>query len=274
MVWFNIFGKGAFMKFRRLRLQTLISACIFSLAGCSSLTLMPAEQMDRMGIDSFSQIKEKEKVNTDKATNAYVQCIADAITKHVPKESHRGDWEVVVFESDQINAFALPGGKIGVYTAILNVAKTPDQLAAIMGHEVAHVIAQHANKRVSSNMLTQAGLEIANQGLKQSNVANQEAIMMALGLGAQYGVLMPYGRSHESESDIIGQNLMAKAGFNPAASIDLWRNMAAASGGKQPAEFMSTHPSHSTRIKQLTENLVKTKPIYQANTNKPQCKKP
>lgn len=262
------------MKLNGWSLQVLVSACFLSLVGCSNLTLMPAEQMERMGIDSFSQIKEQEKVNTDKAINAYVQCIADAITKHVPKESHSGNWEVVVFESDQINAFALPGGKIGVYTAILNVAKTPDQLAAIMGHEVAHVIAQHANKRVSSNMLTQAGLEIANQGLKQSNVANQEAIMMGLGLGAQYGVLMPYGRSHESESDIIGQDLMAKAGFNPAASIDLWHNMAAASGGKQPPEFMSTHPSHSTRIKQLTENLAKTKPIYQANTNKPQCKKP
>lgn len=262
------------MKVRRLSLPVLVSACFFTLVGCSSLTLMPSAQMEKMGIDSFSQIKEQEKVNTDKALNAYVQCIADAITKHVPKKAHSGDWEVVVFDSDQINAFALPGGKIGIYTGILNITKTPDQLAAIMGHEVGHVIAEHSNKRVSSNMLAQAGLEIANQGLKQQNVANQEAIMMGLGLGAQYGLLMPYGRSHESESDIIGQDLMAKAGFNPKASIELWHNMAAASGGKQPAEFMSTHPSHDTRIKQLTENLAKTQVVYQVNANKSQCKNP
>jgi len=225
-----------------------------------------------MGASSFEEMKKKEKISTNKKTNQYVQCVADAIIKNVPKSAHNGEWEVVVFDSEQVNAFALPGGKIGVYTGILKVATTQDQLAAIMGHEVAHVIERHSNERLSSNQLVQMGSAAGSAILTQQGVENKETWMM-VGLGiAQYGVLMPYGRMHESEADIVGQDLMAKSGFEPKAAIELWRNMAKQSKGAPP-EFLSTHPSNKTRINDLTKHLAKSTAFYQ-DKNKPSCKVP
>jgi predicted Zn-dependent protease len=225
-----------------------------------------------MGAASFEQMKEKEKISKNKAVNNYVQCVASAITKNVPKSAHKGDWEVVVFDSKQVNAFALPGGKIGVYTGILNVAENQNQLGAIIGHEVGHVIERHSNERMSSNKLSQTGMAVVDTAMSASNVENRNLWMSGLGLGLQYGVLMPYGRTHESEADIVGQDLMAKSGFDPAAAITLWENMAKISKGAPP-EFMSTHPSNQTRIKQLSQHLNKSKTYYQAS-NAPNCKKP
>lgn len=228
--------------------------------------------MATMGAQSFDEMKQNLPISKDKKLTQFVQCVADAITPFVDKDAHSGDWEVVLFDSEQINAFALPGGKIGVYTGILNVTENQDQLAAIMGHEVGHVIANHSNERMSSSSLAQVGLQVANIGLSGQDQQTQGMIMAGLGLGVQYGVLMPYGRSHEREADIIGQQLMAQAGFKPQAAVKLWRNMAKVSGGSPP-EFMSTHPSHETRINKLTENLTKTEPLYKASKQKPNCSK-
>lgn len=225
-----------------------------------------------MGISSFEQLKQKEKISTDKATNQFVQCVASAVTKNVPKSTHSGDWEVVVFDSEQVNAFALPGGKIGVYTGILKVTENQDQLAAIIGHEVAHVIERHSNERLSSNQITQIGAAAGSAVLTQQGVENKEAWMMAGLAIAQYGFLMPYSRMHESEADIVGQNLMAKSGFKPAAAIDLWRNMAKQSKGAPP-EFLSTHPSNQTRINDLTQHLAKSQQLLTTD-NRPNCRKP
>ena len=249
---------------------TTVSACSTSSTGRSKITLFSAERMNQMGATSFAELKKTEKISRDEKLNSYVQCVSSAITKNVPKSAHQGDWEVVVFDSEQVNAFALPGGKIGVYTEILKVAETPDQLAAIIGHEVAHVIEQHSNERLSSSQITQSGLAIVGSVLESQNITQRNAIMAGLGLGVQYGVVLPYGRAHESEADIIGQDLMARSGFNPNASIELWHNMAKRNG-QQPPEFMSTHPSHQTRINQLTEHLSVSAPLYQAAATKPQC---
>lgn len=239
----------------------VLTACTKSSTGRNQVTLFSNSELSKMGAASFEELKQKEKISQNKATNAYVQCVANAITVNVPKSAHKGSWEVVVFDSEQVNAFALPGGKIGVYTGILNVAQTPDQLAAIIGHEVAHVIEQHSNERLSSNQIAQMAAVGGNAVLAQQGVENKE-LWMALGIGAiQYGVLMPYSRAHESEADVVGQNLMAKSGFNPAAAIDLWRNMAKVSKGAPP-EFFSTHPSNQTRIDDLTKHLAKAKPLY------------
>lgn len=250
-----------------------ISSCSTSSTGRNKLTFMSPDTLNKMGISSFEEMKEKEKISQDVKLNNYVQCVASNITKYVPKSAHKGDWEVVVFESEQVNAFALPGGKIGVYTEILNVAKTPDQLGAIIGHEVAHVIEEHSNERLSSGQLSQAGMAIAGAILQSQDVEGRDMMMAGLGLGVQYGIIMPYGRAHESEADIVGQNLMAQAGFNPTASIELWQNMAKL-GGQQPPEFMSTHPSHSTRIRKLSDNLVHSTPIYQAQKVRSNCVNP
>lgn len=251
----------------------LMSACATSPTGRSQVTLFSASQLDKLGQESFEEMKKTEKISTNTATNQFVQCVADAITPNVSKSIHQGSWEVVVFDSEQVNAFALPGGKIGVYTGLLKVTDNQDQLAAVMGHEVAHVIAQHGNERLSSSSLVQTGLQVADAVLTTKNVENKNLYMAGLGLGAQYGILMPYGRTHESEADIIGQELMAISGFNPEASVALWYNMAKNSQGSPP-EFMSTHPSHDTRIKQLKAELNKTLPLYKSSQQKPACKKP
>ncbi|GHG06111.1 M48 family metallopeptidase [Thalassotalea marina] len=241
----------------------VLTACAKSSTGRNQVTLFSNGELSKMGAASFEELKQKEKISQNKATNQYVQCVANAITANVPKSAHNGTWEVVVFDSEQVNAFALPGGKIGVYTGILNVAQTPDQLAAIIGHEVAHVIEQHSNERLSANQIVQIGAVGADAWLSQQGTENKE-LWMALGLGAiQYGALMPYSRLHESEADIVGQNLMAKSGFDPAAAIDLWRNMAKVSKGAPP-EFLSTHPSNQTRINDLSKHLGKAQPLYQS----------
>ncbi|MFT5635752.1 MAG: putative Zn-dependent protease [Cognaticolwellia sp.] len=249
-----------------------LSGCTKSSTGRSQLMMMSADELNKMGSASFEEMKTKEKISQSPEINRYVQCVANAITKNVPKSAHDGAWEVVVFDSEQVNAFALPGGKIGVYTGILKVAENQEQLGAIIGHEVGHVIEQHSNERLSSSQVSQMGLSIVSVVLESQNIESRNMMMAGLGLGVQYGVLMPYGRSHESEADIVGQDLMAKSGFDPKASIKLWQNMAKVSKGAPP-EFMSTHPSNATRIKQLTEHLPKSTPIFkQATTQK--CVKP
>ncbi|QOL27333.1 M48 family metallopeptidase [Thalassotalea sp. LPB0316] len=257
-----------------LLLALTAAGCSTSSTGRNKIAFMDQNQLNAMGAESFEEMKKKQKVSTDKKTNDYVQCVADFITVHVPKSAHDGEWEVVVFDSDQINAFALPGGKIGVYKGILKVAEDQHQLAAIMGHEVAHVIEEHANERISAEQLAGLGLIATGVAIGDMNVEHKALTIAALGIFAEYGVLMPYGRSHETEADIVGQDLMAKAGFNPEASIKLWQNMAKASGGNQPPEFLSTHPSNQSRIKELRGNLSNSSPLYKKATAKPNCVNP
>lgn len=256
------------MILRKLFLVTLltaVAACTSSPTGRNQLLFFSTQEMAALGSQSFEQIKQKEKISQDKAVNRYVQCVADAVTRNVPQP---GSWEVVVFDSDQVNAFALPGGKIGVYTGLLKVAKTPDQLATVIGHEIVHVTAQHSNERLSQSQLASLGMQVTDYAL-QSN-AYRDIAMSALGLGVQYGVILPYGRSQESEADLVGLTIMADAGFDPNESIALWQNMAAASKGQQPPELLSTHPSHDTRIHDL-QNAIAKLPAYSAQTSRPDC---
>ena len=252
--------------------QLLLGACSTSSSGRNQIMLYSNDQLEKMGATSFEDMKKEIKISQDPATNQFVQCVADAITKNVPESAHKGAWEVVVFDSPQINAFALPGGKIGVYTGILNVTENQDQLGAIMGHEVGHVIEHHSNERLSSNQVAQGGLALAGAALAIKGSKNQGLLLAGLGLGVQYGVLMPYGRTHESEADIVGQDLMAISGFDPSASIKLWQNMAKNSQSSPP-EFMSTHPSNSTRIEDLTEHLPVSQKLM-VGTKRPNCVKP
>jgi len=254
----------------------LLSACSTSTTGRKQVMLFSESELNQMGAASFEDMKKNIPISEDKAVNGFVQCVAKAITVNVPKSAHQGAWEVVVFDSKQVNAFALPGGKIGVYTGILNVTENQDQLGAIIGHEVGHVIEHHSNERLSANKLSNVGLAVAAVAVGASDVDNKGLWMAGLGIGLQYGVIMPYSRSHESEADIIGQDLMARSGFDPKASIKLWQNMgnvSAKSGQGAPAEFMSTHPSNETRIKQLTKHLSVSTNFYQ-NSNRPHCIKP
>jgi len=226
----------------------LASGCATSPTGRSQLVLMPDSQMDQMGLQAFTNIKDKTPVDTSRTTNRYVQCVGTAITRVVG-----GSWEIVVFRDDAANAFALPGRKIGVNTGLLKVAENQHQLATVLGHEVSHVLAHHGNERVSQSLLVEQGLNVVSAIASPQSGAGQ-SLMGMLGVGAQYGILMPFSRVQESEADMHGLDLMARAGFDPRESVQLWKNMAQASK-QQPPEFLSTHPSHSTRISDLVARL-------------------
>jgi predicted Zn-dependent protease len=234
-----------------------IGSCAISPTGRSQLHLVSAEQMDAIGIAAFEDLKKKTPQSKSQKTNRYVKCIASAVTREVRQNTQ---WEVIVFQDKAVNAFALPGGKIGVYTGLLDVTKNQHQLAAVIAHEVAHVIAEHANARVSASYATGASLKLV-EVIAGATTPGKARLVGLLGVGAQYGVLMPYGRGQESEADILGLDYMAMAGFDPRESVLLWRNMAK-QGGAQPPEFLSTHPANQSRINDLNVRMPHALLLY------------
>lgn len=250
----------------------LTMSCAKSPTGRTQIKLYSASQINSMGEQAFASLKEDATISSKEVQNDYVSCVAEHIIAQVPKTTFSGEWEVVVFDDPQVNAFALPGGKIGVYTGLLEVAKTQHQLAAVIGHEVGHVIAEHGNERMSSNTLVDLGLEMADAVLAGNQVAHNTEIMSAIGLGVQVGFQLPFSRTHESEADVIGLDLMAKAGFNPKESVELWKNMEEANGESAPMEFLSTHPSPASRIEQLEKNMNNASVLYRLAGVKPKCK--
>lgn len=252
-------------------LAAILVACVTSPTGRSQLILVSDAQVSEMGVAAFDQMKQQSPLSQSATTNRYVSCVADAILAAMPSEQ-AGDWEVRVFEDESANAFALPGRKIGVHTGLLKVAVNDAQLAAVIGHEIGHVLAQHSAERMSLQFATESSGALLGMLLGE---ATQEKglLLAALGLGAQYGVLLPYSRVQESEADTVGLDLMARAGFDPGEAVALWRNMSLA-GGEQPPEFLSTHPSHSTRISGLQEQQAKAMPLYEqarAQGRRPSC---
>ncbi len=251
-----------------------------SISGCetnpytdrSQLMVVPESQAMQMGEQAFQQILSDPEVKRSDSPEEQqaVQRVAERIIQ-AAKESKYAEtarefnWEVVVIKDDKTaNAFALPGGKIAVYTGIFPIAQNEAGLAAIMGHEVIHALARHGSERMSQEVLSQAGLTVAAVGLGASGagpVASQ-ATMAALGLGTRVGILLPYSRTHESEADYIGLLLSARAGYNPQAAVHVWQRMQQASQGAPP-EFMSTHPSHGSRIKHLQEKMPEAIKLYQ-----------
>ena len=247
-----------------------LSGCATSPMGRNQLIMMPDGQINQMGLAAFQDIKRKNRTNSNPKTNRYVQCVAQAVTAVVG-----GRWEVVVFDDDTPNAFALPGRKIGVHTGLLQVAENQHQLAAVLAHEVGHVISRHSNERLSQKMAVNTGLQLSSIAIS-SGTAGSQAALGLLGLGAQYGILLPYSRTHESEADLIGLDIMAKAGFDPQQSIALWINMSRASDGRSSSEFLSTHPSHSTRISDLKAHMKDALVLRQranAKGRNPNCKR-
>lgn len=249
----------------------LAAACATSATGRKQLLLLPQDEMSAMGEKAFLELKGKEAAHGEPKTNEYVNCVARTVLAGAGAED--AQWEVVVFENDAVNAFALPGGKIGVYTGLLAVARAPDQLAAVIGHEIAHVTQQHGNERVSQAFVAEGGLAAASIALGGEGTKHDLA-MAALGLGAQVGALMPFGRTQESEADAIGLDYMARAGFDPQAAVTLWQNMAAASGEGSMPEFLSTHPSHDVRIEDLQARMPAALAVYREARSKgivPDC---
>lgn len=231
--------------------------------GRSALHLVPSDQLASMASAQFGQLKQETPISTDPTYNAMVRRVGERIAYVAAPDMPNAQWEFVVFDDDeQVNAFAMPGGKVAVYTGIFKVAKSDADLAVVMGHEVAHVAAGHGNERVSQQLLAAGGALALQFGTSDMDSSERQLLMAAYGAGASLGVILPYSRYHESEADEIGLMYAAKAGYDPRAAIGFWERMEAQKSGAPP-EFLSTHPSGATRVRKLNELMPKAYQIYQ-----------
>lgn len=229
--------------------------CMMVLSACQTvpvterqqLILLSAEEETRMGLSAYEQILKEEKLSQDPQVNAMVRRVGQRIAEVANRPDFQ--WEFRVIEKDVANAFALPGGKVAVYTGILKYTQTEAGLAVVMGHEVAHALARHGGERMSRSMLAQFGLTLGQVALGGSNPGVMQAVTAAYGIGVQ----LPFDRSQESEADRIGLILMAKAGYDPNEAVPFWQRMSSGKTGNAPPEFLSTHPSGTTRIRQLQQ---------------------
>lgn len=260
----------------------LTTGCATSPTGKNYVKIFPDSQMSQMGAAAFTSMKKSQKLDTSRTNNQYVQCIVNALIPELIAEDkrvygkkakmHNTRWEVSVFQEKTPNAFALPGGKIGVHTGMFQVASTPDMLASVIGHEIGHVWANHGNARMSNQFLGNTALQVGSI-LAGEPTQQKQQILGLLGVATQVGGLS-FSRKHESESDQIGLNLMAKAGFDPRASVTVWQNMSRL-GGKKPPEFLSTHPSNQTRIADLNNKMPPALALFnqaRAQGKRPNCR--
>jgi predicted Zn-dependent protease len=232
-----------------------LAACAQApVTGRNQLILLPESQDADMGLQAYQQIKQEEKISSNAELNQRVQTVGRRIA--AVSGHPEWDWQFTLFDNPEPNAFALPGGKVGVYTGLFKVAQNDAQLAAVMGHEVGHAIARHGAERMSHGILAQLG------GVAVGAATGSAAIVDLYSQAATLGVILPYSRGQESEADEIGLMLMAEAGYDPREAVKLWQNFATL-GGERPPEFLSTHPSEGTRIQRLQELMPKALQIYQ-----------
>ena len=213
----------------------------------------PGEEMT-LGLTSFDKMKAATPISHNPAVNALVQKVGRRIAAVAGADMPNAQWEFVVFESQEANAFCLPGGKVGVYTGILPITKDEAGLATVIGHEVAHAVARHGAERMSEAMLTQFGGQVLGASLSAADPRLQALAGSAYGLGTQVGRELPHSRAQESEADHIGVIYMARAGYDPEASVQFWLRFMeynAKNGGSATPSFLRTHPTDATRIKQL-----------------------
>jgi metalloendopeptidase OMA1, mitochondrial len=284
MYAWKAFWRGALSVVAGLGL-TVIGGCETNpYTGRSQLLMTSVDQEMQMGAQAYSQVKNDPKMHQSQDPREVepVRRVAARIIEAAKRSKYaemasQFQWEVTVIKDDKtMNAFALPGGKIAVYTGIFPVAKTEAGLAAVLGHEVTHALARHGAERMSQGELTNAALQVLGTavGATGGNAMLGKATMAALGAGAHVGVLLPFSRKHESEADYIGILLAADAGYDPRESVHLWERMEQMSSGKGPAEFLSTHPGHETRIAQLKKWMPEAMAIYQTKQAVPASELP
>ena len=262
---------------------SLIAAAL-TLAGCytnpvtgrQSLVLLSQGEELSLGAASFQEIRQKEKISTDAGANARVARIGERIAKAVGKDLPDAKWEFVVFESKELNAFALPGGKVGVYTGLLQLAESDSELAIVMGHEIGHVTARHGAERMSEAMAIAAvgALGAAAVEAKTKDAQTRQLFETAYGGVATLGVALPHSRNNESEADRMGAIYAARAGYDPRASVTFWQKMqaqkqaAGAKAGDAVSKMLSTHPADEKRIADLKALMPAVVPIYEQSRAK------
>lgn len=231
--------------------------------GRRSLMLFSAGQELQLGASEFENVQNQQRVSTDPALNARVRRVGERIARAVGSDLPSAQWEFVVFDDPkEVNAFALPGGKVGVYSGLLRVAQTDDELAVVMGHEIGHVTARHGSERMSQALLVALGGLALDAGLKDTS--DRDAWLAAYGVGSAVAVVLPYSRLNENEADEIGLIYAAKAGYDPRAGISFWRRMMEESQGKAKLpSFLSTHPTDGRRIEHIQSLMPKVLPVYE-----------
>lgn len=242
----------------------LSSSCTTNpITGRSQLLLIPSSQMLSMSFEQYQGFLKENKLSGDRQSAEMVRRVGQRIqgaVERYAKEQGWDDrlegyaWEFNLVESKEVNAWCMPGGKVVFYTGILPLTQNETGIAVVMGHEIAHAVADHGNERMSQGLLANLGAAIIQEAVKNQPEMTQQLWMGAFGLGAQFGVLLPFSRSHESEADHMGLIFMAMAGYDPREAVGFWKRMAA-KGGAKPPEFMSTHPSDETRIANIERLL-------------------
>lgn len=228
--------------------------------GRAQRVAMSDEQQQALGAQVYEQTLAEEQANVVTSGPQYemVQRVAERIAKVGAVDKPEFEWEFTLLQRDEANAFCLPGGKIVVFTGLLDVAKTDDELAAVVGHEVAHAVAEHGAERIYRQQLTQRAVSAAS-GAFADDPENFQRVAALLGAGAQIGLDLPWNREQESEADHIGIIYAARGSYDPEAAISFWQKMGTASGGKRPPEYLSTHPNSETRVRQLREWMPQAK---------------
>ena len=265
-------NKARFVRiFNLFLVSALLTSCAtVPITGRRSLNLVPNAELTRMSLESYRKVIDEAELSTDPAQLAMVRRVGDRIGRatisylrahELPYDDY--EWEFnVIRDDEQVNAWAMPGGKIAVYTGILPVAKDDAGLAAVLGHEIAHVLANHGNERMSRALLVNLGGQTLSAALSQRPGLTSNLFMASYGAGAQVGVLLPHSRLQESEADRIGLTLMAIAGYDPRAAIGLWQRMSQI-GGSRPPGFLSTHPQPEARIADMQRHLPEAMAIYE-----------
>ena len=239
----------------------IIAACVTTpISNKSAFIMIPIRQEIALGKQAYNQILKEEKDSSDQKTTNLVKQIGLRLAKVSAMPNL--DWEFHLIKSEQQNAFALPGGKVAVYTGLLPIAMNEAGLATVMSHEIAHVIARHGAQRMSRQLILTAGLMATSISL--NNGRQKKMIMSALGVGIVYGLTLPFSRSNEAEADQIGLRYMAKAGYNPTEAVRFWKRFSSVKGGKKVPEFLSTHPTDKTRIALINRYLTRAKLDYSA----------
>jgi metalloendopeptidase OMA1, mitochondrial len=244
--WLPIFAALAFIAYQYFTSEKFVNPE----TGRKSHVGMSIQQEATLGLQSYRQVLSQSQPINSGPQLEMVQRVVKRLAAATGTAGKDFDWEVSLVQSPQVNAFCLPGGKIVVYTGILPIANSEPALATVLGHEMAHATSRHGAQRVFEQNLTQTAMVGVAGSLSDMDPEKQRNVMAALGAGAQYGVMMPFSRNHESEADHIGLIYMARAGYDPQESISFWRRMEQ-TGRSQPPQLLSDHPSHGTRIQQL-----------------------
>ena len=253
----------------------LVSACSRVLiSNRRQLNLIPNASMLQMSFDQYGQFLDDNIISTDAAKVAMVKNVGSKIQKAVEQyfiergledELETYDWEFNLIESNEVNAWCMPGGKVVVYTGILPLTRDENGLAVVMGHEIAHAIAEHGNERMSQALIAELGGVALSVAVSEKPEQTQQLWMSAFGAGAQLGVLLPFSRLHENEADHLGLIFMSMAGYNPNYAISFWRRMSEFKDGQTAPEFLSTHPSDENRIVNIEKLLPEAMEYYKAS---------